>query len=109
MPKIKRHYQTVSAVSLGNYMEDDSDRTVKSVAAELGITIGTVRKYLGDGKMPKHVDLAVRHLAGASPVDPDGITHHLLTIAKGKAHVTDITHLDEMTVGGKRYKLIPTA
>lgn len=74
--------------------------------ANLGVSGSSISNWIKDGEMPFTMELAVKYLNDKA-ADPDGVRHYLLTLNGEKTAIKQLDELEEMTMGGQRFKLIP--
>lgn len=74
--------------------------------AELGVSGSSISGWIREGEMPFSIELAVKYLNDKA-ADPDGVRHYLLTLNGEKTIIKQLDELEEMTMGGNRFVLIP--
>jgi len=94
-----------SAKALAHFVEEHK-LTHAQAGSELGLASSTISGYLTNDKMPFTVELAVKYLDD-SRKDPDGVKHYLLTTEGEQLTCKFIDELEEITIGGNRYKMVP--
>lgn len=85
---------------------EDNNLTLTQAGNELGMSSTGLSGYLTDGKMPFTVELAVKYL-NEQRKDPDGVKHYMMTVCGEQLSVVLLEPLEEMVLGGNRFKLVP--
>jgi hypothetical protein len=103
-----KEYKKVSVEPLIAWMEA-SKMSMSATAHALGVSGSAISHYIKTGLMPPAFGLAVAHLRQKnSPDHADGVAHFLLTVAgPGNFVVKELRDLEQMTMRGRQYVLIP--